>query len=130
MKIHGVDLDRTLAFYDKWRGPDTIGEPIPLMVERVKKWLLAGDRVDIFTARVHPSNGSDTIVSTKAIREWFFNIFGVKPIVTCQKDPIWDDVWDDLAIQVIPNTGRRADGVIDMDMESEADGMGAYICEG
>ena len=32
----GVDLDGTLAMYDQWAGAGHIGEPIPLMVERVK----------------------------------------------------------------------------------------------
>jgi hypothetical protein len=34
----GVDLDGTLAFYDQWRAFH-IREPIPLMLERVKRWL-------------------------------------------------------------------------------------------
>lgn len=32
----GVDLDATLAHYDRWTG-GAIGEPIPTMVARVKK---------------------------------------------------------------------------------------------
>ena len=35
----GVDLDGTLAHYDKWRGVEHIGKPVPVMLERVKKWL-------------------------------------------------------------------------------------------
>ena len=31
-----VDLDGTLAYYDKFRGKDHIGKPIPKMIERVK----------------------------------------------------------------------------------------------
>ncbi len=48
----GVDLDGTLAQYDGWKGPDNIGDPIPLMVGRVKEWLEAGHEVRVFTARV------------------------------------------------------------------------------
>jgi len=48
----GVDLDGTLAYYDEWRGLYHIGEPIPAMVDRVKRWLAEGRDVRIFTARV------------------------------------------------------------------------------
>jgi hypothetical protein len=33
----GVDLDATLARYDGFKGETIIGEPIPLMVNRVKR---------------------------------------------------------------------------------------------
>src|SRR5690242_5094505 len=52
----GVDLDGTLATYGGWKGPGHIGEPIPVMVERVKNWLAAGQEVRIFTARAAASN--------------------------------------------------------------------------
>ena len=45
----GVDLDGTLAVYYDW---EIIGDPIPLMVERVQQWLKEGKHVKIFTARV------------------------------------------------------------------------------
>ena len=48
----GVDLDGTLAYYDHWRGPHHIGDPIPAMLNRVKSWLAEGKDVRIFTARV------------------------------------------------------------------------------
>ncbi len=47
----GVDLDGTLAHYDGWAGPESIGEPIPLMMARVREWLALGREVRIFTAR-------------------------------------------------------------------------------
>ncbi len=47
-----VDLDGTLAEYDKFRGHDHIGAPIPAMVERVKALIASGFEVRIFTARV------------------------------------------------------------------------------
>ena len=49
----GVDLDGTLAEYDGWVGPQHIGKPVPLMVDRVKRMLDYGEDVRIFTARVH-----------------------------------------------------------------------------
>ncbi len=48
----GVDLDGTLAEYDKFRGHEHIGAPIPAMVERVKALIASGFEVRIFTARV------------------------------------------------------------------------------
>lgn len=48
----GVDLDGTLAKYAGWVGPDHIGEPVALMLRRVKKWIEQGVDVRIFTARV------------------------------------------------------------------------------
>jgi hypothetical protein len=35
----GVDLDGVLAKMEGWNGPYEIGEPVPAMVDRVKKWL-------------------------------------------------------------------------------------------
>jgi hypothetical protein len=32
----GIDLDGTLAFRGEWQGHNHIGEPIPLMLKRVK----------------------------------------------------------------------------------------------
>jgi len=47
----GVDLDGTLAFDEGWKGHQHIGPPIPLMLERVKRWLAMDIEVRIFTAR-------------------------------------------------------------------------------
>lgn len=51
----GVDLDGTLAHYDEWRGVSHVGEPVPLMLERVRRWLGEGREVRILTARVSGS---------------------------------------------------------------------------
>lgn len=45
-----VDLDGTLAEYHIWYGADHIGNPIPAMMERVRRWLEEGVTVKIFTA--------------------------------------------------------------------------------
>lgn len=65
----GVDLDGTLAVYDKWVGWWHIGEPVPKMLERVKLWLSIGTRVKIMTARVHPGK-EDADACREAIRQW------------------------------------------------------------
>ena len=102
----GVDLDGTLAYHGEWLGSTHIGEPIPAMLERVLKWLAAGIEVRIMTARASEKNPS----VTKAIHDWCLKHVGQKLRVTCEKDYQMLEQWDDRAVQVIPNTGMRADG--------------------
>lgn len=102
----GVDLDATLAQYDGWHGPYHVGAPIPKMVERVKTWLDAGIRVKIFTARA--STGDRATIY--AIEQWCDRHLGQVLEVTCSKDYEMIELWDDRAVQVVPNTGLRADG--------------------
>ena len=52
----GVDLDGTVALYDKWVHHTHIGNPIEAMVKRIKNWRAQGHEVRIFTARVYPLN--------------------------------------------------------------------------
>ena len=99
----GVDLDGTLAEYDKYDGAN-IGKPIPLMLIRVKKWIAEGQKVKIFTARVaHDEDGEHQ----KAIGRWCKKHIGRKLEVTCVKDFGMTELWDDRAVQVQKNTGRR-----------------------
>lgn len=107
MSISGtvaVDLDGTLARYDGWKGIDHIGDPIPLMVSRVRKWLNDGVRVVIFTAR------AQTPESLPYIYAWCKEHLGVVLPVTNIKTFDIVEIWDDRAVQVIPNKGTRADG--------------------
>lgn len=96
----GVDFDGTLAEFDIWRGPDHVGRPIQTMVDRVKHWLENDQEVRIFTAR---ANLPDSVV---AIENFCLKVFGRRLPVTNQKDYLMVELWDDRAIQVIPNTGR------------------------
>lgn len=111
----GVDLDGTLAHYDGWRGAGHIGEPVPAMVERVKRWLGEGRQVKIFTARVYndsaPGRFAEAVESQLAIEAWCQKHLGRKLPITCVKDFGMVEFWDDRAVQVVTNTGRRADGV-------------------
>jgi hypothetical protein len=100
----GVDLDGTLAYYDHWRGIDHIGEPIPAMAERVRRWLAEGLEIRIVTARV---SGNDGIEAARYIQAWGWKHFGVKLRVTNRKDFGMIELWDDRAIQVVTNTGER-----------------------
>lgn len=99
----GVDLDGTLAQYDTWQGASHIGEPVPAMLERVKRWLAAGIEVRVFTARVAiPESGV-----VRAIEDWCLVHLGRALPVTCMKDYGMVELWDDRAVQVEKNTGRR-----------------------
>jgi hypothetical protein len=96
----GVDLDGTLAKYDGWND-GRIGEPIPEMVKKVTEWWKDGRTIKIFTARV--SNGKPETI--KAIEDWCVEHIGVKFEVTNAKDFQMIELWDDRAVQVVPNTG-------------------------
>lgn len=101
----GVDLDGTLAHYDKWRGFDHIGEPVAPMVERVKQWLAEGKKVKIFTARVSGREGFDKSRIVTLIQRWCQENIGQALPVTNIKDTGMRELWDDRAVQVIRNTG-------------------------
>ena len=107
----GVDLDGTLAFYDGWKGPLEIGEPVPLMVERVLRWLDEGRDVRIFTARVSEPDEAQRVAIEDAVQAWCVQHLGRLLPVTCTKDFAMVELWDDRAVQVVPNTGLRVDGV-------------------
>lgn len=106
----GVDLDGTLAEYHKWISPEHIGKPIPVMVDRVKKWLADGLDVRIFTARVYGGTGANVEHIRGFIERWCLEHIGQVLPVTNEKDYGMVELWDDRAVQVIPNTGERADG--------------------
>jgi hypothetical protein len=106
-----VDLDGTLAEYDGWRGETWIGRPIPLMLARVKAWLAAGKTVKIFTARVGRTDPDELAAVLGAVQRWCIEHVGQSLEVTATKDYSMIELWDDRCIQVVTNTGRRADGL-------------------
>lgn len=105
----GVDLDGTLAEYHGWNGAQHIGAPVPSMAGRVKRWVAEGRNVRIFTARVSPDN-PDAEASRDLIAAWLLEHFGFRLPVTATKDYAMVELWDDRCVQIIPNTGIRADG--------------------
>ena len=94
----GFDLDGTLARDDNRPWPE-IGEPVPTMMKRLKQYLEDGYEVRIMTAR------ADKPHLIPAIEKWLekHDIGGLK--ITNQKDMDMIVVFDDRAVQVIPNTG-------------------------
>ena len=106
----GVDLDGTLAQYAGWEGPTIIGDPVPLMCVRVLRWRAEGKIVKILTARVSEPDLGVRAQIIYAIQEWCKEHLGEVLPITCEKDFGMTELWDDRAVQVIPNTGRRVDG--------------------
>lgn len=111
----GVDLDGTLAHYDRFVDILSIGEPIPAMVERVKAWIADGWEVRIFTARVglepwvvdrvtNQYIPMSTVIAT--IEDWAEKHIGTRLRATCIKDMHMIELYDDRAVGVEKNTGR------------------------
>lgn len=98
----GVDLDATLAYYEKFDGTN-IGDPIEPMLDRVKQWLTEGVRVKIFTARVAHDEDNAHL---NAVNEWCEKHIGQRLEVTCIKDFGMIELWDDRAVRVEKNTGK------------------------
>lgn len=107
----GVDLDGTLAHYSGHQGHQDIGEPIIPMLSRVDFWIRNGYDVRIFTARVHSHQSEERREEARtAINRWCMRHLGRHLPTTAEKDYLMEELWDDRAIQVVPNTGRRVDG--------------------
>ena len=103
----GIDLDGTLAVYDGWKGADHIGDPVPAMLLRVRRWLVAGKEVRIVTARVGPQKDvNDTIRQREIIDAWCLKHLGVTLPITASKDYAMECLYDDRCIQVETNTGK------------------------
>lgn len=103
----GVDLDGTLAMYTGWKGELHIGEPIPEMVQKVKRFIREGTQVKIFTARV---GRQGKVVASKeeivtCIQDWCFEHIGYRLEVTNEKDFSMITLYDDRCHQIITNTG-------------------------
>lgn len=100
----GIDLDGTLAQYTHFLGHDHIGEPVPEMLDFVKRLIAQGQTVKIFTARATDPE-SIPVIKAWAARHGLGDIE-----VTCVKDYGMTVIYDDRAIGIITNTGKRSDG--------------------
>lgn len=115
----GVDFDGTLATYTKGQ-LTKLGAPIPKMVDRVQRWLAEGKNVRIMTARVSGRNEGARLKNgeemwkaedhRKAIEDWCWTHLGAVLPVTAEKDFEMVELWDDRAVSVEFNTGRRMTG--------------------
>jgi len=109
---HGVDLDGCLAEYHGYTGVGGIGKVIGPMLARVKAWLENGEVVKIMTAR---AGDPDEIPEIEAWLEEQ-GIGGLE--ITDRKDYKMIDLWDDRAVQVVPNTGIP---ITELPKEEDAD---------
>ena len=96
----GVDLDGTLAKDGPWVDANHIGQPVEPMMNRVKEWIAQGITVKIVTARAGDPNG------IPPVKAWLRKQGLPDLEVTDKKDFNMIELWDDRAIQVIPNTGK------------------------
>lgn len=96
-----VDLDGTLAEYEGYKWEGYIGKPIPLMMERVKRWLDKGMKVKIFTARATDSG------EIPYIKKWLSDNGLPDLEITNCKDYGMIELWDDKARRVEINTGEE-----------------------
>jgi hypothetical protein len=103
----GVDLDGTLArfvTFEQMERGQTIGDPVPLMMERVRQWLDAGKEVRIFTARAcEPTE-------IPVIKDWLREHGLPELEVTNAKDFGMMELWDDCCVKVQRNTGIVLNG--------------------
>ena len=101
----GVDLDGTLATYDRWRGLHHIGDPVEPMVECIKGWLDEGYEVKIFTARVSGLHPLEREAFVGILHAWLVAAGLPRLDATNIKDFRMVELWDDRAVQVETNTG-------------------------
>jgi len=96
----GVDLDGTLAYYNRASSYERIGAPVPAMLALVKKMINNGIRVKIFTARVQDPE------QVLIIQKWLKDNGLPELEITNVKDFNMQRLYDDRCIQVERNTGR------------------------
>lgn len=133
-KVKAVDFDGTMAGHDAIKNldyyPEKTGTPIDLMIKRVNTWLDEGIEVVVFTARVHPVHGAESIAAAEAaIKEFCVKNFGRTLEITCLKDPRFHEMWDDKAVRVIPDTGLISDQSEVKDPLNQQDAIGEFICD-
>lgn len=128
-----MDLDGTLASYDGWHGGAVIGNPVPLMAERVRAWIGEGKDVRIFTARVgvrdivndEGQSASEAFADAQRelIQDWTEYHFGARLPVTAQKDFQMVELWDDRAVAVEHNTGEILGGLMEIKKQPIGNGF-------
>jgi hypothetical protein len=126
----GFDFDRTLATYHTWGGPGELGQPIAPMVDLLLE-TYRKNNVKIFTARIWPIIHYDPVTlkttwdprandlsdedrkircngavqACRALMLWCDEHLGHRVPLTNVKDIHCLKFYDDIAVQVVPNTG-------------------------
>ena len=95
----GVELDGTLSQAAAAQPASVIGEPVPLMLQRVRQWLMVGMDVRLFTGRAADP------AQLPLIAQWQEQ-HGLSLPVTGQKDFQMSVFYDSRAVHVIHNTGE------------------------
>ena len=126
-----VDLDGTLAHYEGFISAEHIGDPVPLMLARVKQWLAEGKDVRIFTARVdggetalsmgieEGNHFKDVIRVRQIIEAWCLKHIGQILPITNVKDFGMITLYDDRCVQVELNTGKLVGATEDIEISVE-----------
>ncbi|MGE9292675.1 hypothetical protein [Ruficoccus sp. ZRK36] len=96
----GVDLDGTLARFKSWKGLRHVGRPIPMMRMRIQRWLAAGYKVKIVTARASLPESHPPIL------KWLRKHKIGELEITNRVDMDMVELWDDRAVHVRRNTGQ------------------------
>lgn len=102
----GVDFDKTLATHQT--GSGKIGEPIPEMVSKVKRWIREGKEVRIFTARGTVGSPFDRNEELMKLYEWIEDHLDEPIEITDRKDPEMIRLYDDRVVKIEANEGVLA----------------------
>lgn len=97
----GIGFDGTLA---EWAIPPQVGQPIPAMIDRVKRFLGEGRLVKVVTARIATADLDANMEAVKAIGDWCEKHIGVRlPLLGI--DPHMIGFYDHCAFRVAHNKG-------------------------
>lgn len=104
----GFDIDKTIAVDEGGTRGGVIGAPIKSLIRRMKYYIRTGRKVNIVTARVHPSE-PDAAMQHAVVRQFLGENFTPMEAllidIRCDKDRSMIELFDDRVAQVIPNKG-------------------------
>lgn len=104
-KSIAVDLDKTLAEYDGWKGMENIGKPYDGARKFVRALRKRGFKVIIHTCRINPKNNADNVDGVAIVSRWL-NTHGIEvdEIWSRPGKPIASAYVDDKAVVCTPHT--------------------------
>jgi len=105
-KFIGVNFDGTLARDDgNYKGRSSLGEPIPVVLARVKDRIAQGDVVVLFTSRLADPTREDHGTVLAALHRWTETHVGERLFCTATKFPYLSEIWDWRAVFIPKNAG-------------------------